>query len=545
MKIRLRVISGENAGNMYDVGDCLRIGRGSVNDIVLKETYVSREHAMLIHYGNSVMLVNKGLYPTIVEGVPVTDQRELKIDDVITICSTQFKLEAVPETYEMDNTALIESMQADAMYSKFINYAVPGAIDDNKHNDTKRLKALYELTQLLSGETDHDRLVDSIGDAIFRLIPANNLVILLQNPGTGELEPQCMRTRDGDEQMVSYSHSLAQRSFDSSDALHWTLDTEKSLTESISYLHISSALCAPLEYQDRKLGVIYCDTRGSNATFTPHYDLEFVVAFARSAAIALCNTQYLDMLQQSFRNTLVAISNAIEMRDHYTAGHTWRVSRLSVEITRNMGLDQEKVTDIEMGGVLHDVGKLAISDNILTKPAALTEEEFITIKEHPQRGAQMLDDVDTLRTVIPCVLYHHEKWDGTGYPFGLKGNGIPIEGRIIAVADVFDAMTSDRSYRKGVDIDVAIQFIKENSGTQFDPSCVAAFIQCHENGLLQSLVQAGVSENNPTVVCPYCSTHFSIPASFELDESIRCHICHRNLRLRLVDHNVEVELLSS
>jgi HD-GYP domain-containing protein (c-di-GMP phosphodiesterase class II) len=547
MKIRLRVLAGENPDSVYSLGDSLRIGRDiAANDIVLNEASVSREHAVLTRNSDEVTIISKGRRPVLVDGIPVIGQRLLHINDVITICSTRFVLEAVSEPCNMDDTQLIESMRAGEMYARFMSQSGRSTADsDNDRLNAERLKALYEWTQLLSRETSQNRLLDSIGEVVFRLMPAHNMVILLKNPKTGELEPQCIKTRGSDDHTVSYSHSLVQRSFDFSEAMHWTIDAEQPITDSISQLDITSALCAPLEYRDRRLGVIYVDARGSDAAFTPQYDLEFVAAFARSAAIVLCNIQYLDMLHQSFHDTLIALSNAIEMRDHYTIGHTWRVTRLSIEIARDMELDASQIDGIEMGGTLHDVGKIAVPDNILTKPAALDDNEFRIIMEHPQRGARMLEDVESLRTAIPCVLYHHEKWDGTGYPFGLKGEAIPLEGRIIAIADAFDAMTSDRPYRKGMGLDIAIQRIMENSGTQLDPSCVAAFMRCNKRGVLQSLVQAGAANNGPTVVCPYCSTHFSIPASVDPNEPVKCHICHRNLRLHIIDRVVVADLVTS
>ena len=142
-----------------------------------------------------------------------------------------------------------------------------------------------------------------------------------------------------------------------------------------------------------------------------------------------------------------------------------------------------------MGGVLHDVGKIAVDDAILRKPDKLTDEEFAKIQVHPEKGAQLLENVDFLQPLIPYCLYHHERYDGKGYPHGLKGEEIPIEGRALAVGDTFDAITSNRPYRKGLDPEKAIKIIEENKGTQFDPVCADALIQCFREGKIDRILQ--------------------------------------------------------
>jgi putative nucleotidyltransferase with HDIG domain len=195
------------------------------------------------------------------------------------------------------------------------------------------------------------------------------------------------------------------------------------------------------------LGVVYVDTRGTTHAFTQS-DLELLVALAGPAAIAIKNAQYVAMLERAYHDTLIVLANAIELRDHYTVGHTWRVTNFAKEIARVLGWDEERIQQTEMGGVLHDVGKIAVDNAILSKPGRLTDEEYEKMKVHPERGARMMEDVGFLKPVIPYCLYHHERYDGKGYPFGLSGESIPLEGRLIAVADTFDAMTSHRPYRR-------------------------------------------------------------------------------------------------
>ncbi|MDR1049856.1 MAG: HD domain-containing protein [Deltaproteobacteria bacterium] len=547
---RLRVMIGENPGAAYDVAGKLRVGRdGTLNDVVLKDASVSREHAVLTLANGEVTIESLGRHPVVVNGDAVAGRRALRHGDVVTMRSTLFVFEDQTGLSDSENELLIASGRATDIFTRFVAGPDEGEEPDGEPDHqsfrlaSRRLKSLYELSQTLSVETDLERLLDSVGDSVLKLLPASNVVVLLINPKTGELEPRRVRTREDGGDAVPYSRHLARRSFDFGEAIHWSVDSAKSVSESVAKLEITEALVAPLEFQDLRLGVMYVDTRGAGAAFTPRHDLEFVVAFARSAAIALSNARHLAMLERSFRNTLVALSNAVEARDHYTVGHTWRVTCFAVEIAREMGLDESVIAAVETGGVLHDVGKIAIPDSILSKPGPLTDDEFAVMRGHPQRGARILEDVESLRVAVPCVLYHHEKFDGAGYPFGLRGEKIPLEGRVVCLADAFDAMTSDRPYRKRLALEEAVGRVREGSGTHFDPRCVSAFDSCHRRGLFQAALQADSAADGFAVKCPYCDTLVAAPARLGEEEIVVCHVCHRKLRLRLVDQNIAVDII--
>ncbi len=175
-----------------------------------------------------------------------------------------------------------------------------------------------------------------------------------------------------------------------------------------------------------------------------------------------------------------SLAKAVDARDPYTRLHSKRVSDLSKKLAKFMGLDDETVNRIEVAGILHDVGKIGIPDNILNKPGRLTNEEMITIKNHPVLSAQMIRST-SLKELVPAVRAHHERWDGSGYPIGLKGEKIPLEARILALADSFDAMTSDRPYRKGLSLEDALKEVKSCAGTQFDPQLVEYFLSMFIN----------------------------------------------------------------
>ena len=175
--------------------------------------------------------------------------------------------------------------------------------------------------------------------------------------------------------------------------------------------------------------------------------------------------------------TVVMLGNVIEARDPYTAGHVDRVRRLALSLGFALNWNAEAIAILEFGAVLHDIGKIMVPRSVLTKAGPLDDEEWDLMRQHPQAGAHMLEGVDHLRPAIPYVLYHHEWWNGRGYPFGLKGSDIPSEGRLLAIVDAFDAMTSNRPYRKGLSVADALVEMRKNSGLYFDPEMVAVFLQ--------------------------------------------------------------------
>lgn len=193
------------------------------------------------------------------------------------------------------------------------------------------------------------------------------------------------------------------------------------------------------------------------------------------------------LLSNAYLETIKVIINALELRDRYLKGHTARVTMITKAIGKLMGCSKEDFYILETGSLLHDIGKIGIPDNILHKSGPLDKDEFSFIQLHPQKGKQMLKDISFLKEVIPSILYHHERFDGSGYPEHLKKNDIPMAARIIAVADAFDAMTTDRSYRKAMSHEDAIKELKTGIDTQFDPEVLATFIKLHESGELKRL----------------------------------------------------------
>jgi putative two-component system response regulator len=183
----------------------------------------------------------------------------------------------------------------------------------------------------------------------------------------------------------------------------------------------------------------------------------------------------LNSLEGAYRSTLKALTAALETRDSETHGHSERVVTYSLRLGREYGLNSDEMKALEFGSLLHDIGKIGVPDSILRKPAKLTEEEWVRMREHPLHGQQILRGIEFLQGAARVVAQHHEKWDGTGYPLGLRAEDIDICARIFSVADAFDAITSDRVYRRGKSYEAAAQELDDWAGRQFDPKVVEAF----------------------------------------------------------------------
>ena len=205
-------------------------------------------------------------------------------------------------------------------------------------------------------------------------------------------------------------------------------------------------------------------------------------------------------LKQAYRDTVNAVVNTLEARDPYTHGHTERVTAIAMSIAKSIAeekdLDEEDLFTIEIGALLHDVGKIGVKDAVLRKPGPLEDEETREVRKHPATGKNILGNIAYLKQALTCVLHHHERFDGQGYPERISGEAIPLPGRIISVADAFDAMTSDRPYRKQMDHQSAFQEIQKNAGKQFDPEIVTAFGKLLRNGVIDQVLAALIAKRN-------------------------------------------------
>jgi HD-GYP domain-containing protein (c-di-GMP phosphodiesterase class II) len=237
----------------------------------------------------------------------------------------------------------------------------------------------------------------------------------------------------------------------------------------------TSLLCVPLVRQGHAIGAIEAVNKLDGRFFSAD-DLDLLRNIADSAALAIENARLFTELSASYDRTLDALAAALDLRDRETEGHSRRVVEYTARLARQIGLPEGEIASISRGALIHDIGKIGVPDSILNKPSALDPEERQIIEKHPREGYEMLMDIPYLKDEVQIVLAHQESWDGRGYPFGLRGDEIPLGARLFAVADTFDALTSHRPYRQSRPMDEACAVIAELSGSQFDPLVVTAFL---------------------------------------------------------------------
>jgi putative nucleotidyltransferase with HDIG domain len=234
-------------------------------------------------------------------------------------------------------------------------------------------------------------------------------------------------------------------------------------------------ICVPLITKGKLLGVLQAINKQQGNW--EKREKRLLSTLAHQVAIAVENSLLYQKLKSQFHETVFAMANAVDAKDRYTGGHTKRVAFFSEMIAKHMGLAKEQVEEVRLTAILHDIGKIGIEDKVLKKDAPLDKAEWEHMKKHPALGYKILADIPSMKKISEGMRYHHERPDGNGYPEGLKGEEIPLIARIISVADTFDAMTSNRPYRKGMDYDAAFEEILQHKGKQFDEKVVDAFVK--------------------------------------------------------------------
>jgi len=242
-------------------------------------------------------------------------------------------------------------------------------------------------------------------------------------------------------------------------------------------------IVAPVATKDRVWGVLQVLNK-HQGSFNDD-DLELVQALADQVAVAIENASIYQEMRLTFLGVTTALAEALEKRDPYTAGHTRRVHEYSIVIAQRLGMHPDDMDTLRLAAIMHDIGKIGVSDKVLLKPGRLDETEFCEMSRHPEAGVEIIQHLPQLADVIPGVLYHHEQYDGSGYPHQRRAEEIPLHARIIGVADAFDAMTSDRPYRKALSFEQAFEELRRCAGQQFDPRLVALFEAAWKDNQLQ------------------------------------------------------------
>ena len=508
MDLELVIREGKQPGRVFRIapGDRKTIGRAPDCDIRLPDQGVSRRHCTIESAGERIEVIDlqsaNGSYINgeLVERGWLGPGNQLALGPVVFECRRK---PAPPRAaapgeatlaFSEEHTTTVVRKVVDTQYPGMQPIAVARPEDlEELQRAQRNLGTAYQVSKLLTGAVDLEDLFDGVIGSIFATINADRAALLLrdQADGSGELEVVAARSQTEDQatEEITVSRTVVQDVLEnhiSSLSRDATADARYREGQSIIQQRIRSVMCAPVATDDRVLGVLYADSRSLTGAFSES-DLELLALIGNQAGVAIHRAQLIAQLEKFFFDTIRAIVATIDAKDKYTHRHSERVAAFATRIAGELGKSEEEIEVVQLSGLLHDIGKVGVPEAILGKPGKLTEDEFAEIKKHPIHGVNILGHIESPRfkAILPGVRHHHEKWDGSGYPDGLAGAHIPFLGRLLAVADVLDALSSDRSYRKGMGFDKTVGIIQEDAGSHFDPEIAEAAAALHARGKLE------------------------------------------------------------
>lgn len=489
--IRLRGISGDIKGKVWEADAILRAGRLGSLEIVLDDNSVSRKHAELKHGPQGWMVRDlESTNGTFVNGVRIgQDDRPVRSRDIVQFGKVAMIVELNDSVAVMPPAE--EQMMVEATSHQSWEEAFTGvAFDRNRcPRPGEQLLALLRAGHhLVHLESENELLHSILNDAVAVLDAQRGAIVLADTDNKLQLKALA-----GDSSgRFHFSHKLAQRCFQGGESIlcgSVDEDPELKIAQSIADGAMASVLCILLRTPRRRIGVLHLDRNFWQKPFSED-DLHLGDALAANVSMGIECAQLLRKQRDLFLNTITVLAQAVELRDEYTGGHTARVTNYSLLLAQQLNLPQKEIELLRIGTPLHDIGKIGIDDSILRKPGKLTPEEYRIMQSHTVKGEAIISTIPDLVAVKPIVRSHHERWDGNGYPDKLAGDNIPLLARIVAVADAFDAMTSNRPYhadKKGRPPEVAFAEVQKQAGHQFDPVCATAFLDIQEQ-VLESMV---------------------------------------------------------
>lgn len=509
MQARLLVIKGKNAGAFVEVNakSAATIGRGDDSSIAMGDPGLSRRHFTVTQENGGFILTDlKSTNGTFVNSERLSAPIPLHHGDIVAAGSSLFEFR-VQEDLNEETTRIFLSHEESATQKeetsvgldldKSTIMALPQSEADMRQAH-RALTTLYKVGNLINAEVDVQRVLKNTMDAVMAHVRADRGTLVLIDRERGTYEPVVVHTGIDDPTMEDPSAEVQPylsrsildqvvrqgRAIASNDAMS---DERFKAGDSIILQHIRSVLCAPLTAKDKILGAIYLDSTGSVDAFQQP-DLELVTAIGLQAGLAIDRAKLIEDLESLFFESIRTIVAALEAKDRYTCGHSERVTMYAVEIARCLNWSEKDLGTLNLSALLHDVGKIGIPERVLLKPGKLTAEEFEVMKQHPVIGAEIIKHLKNAQSIIGGIRHHHERWDGMGYPDGLKGEQIPLMARIIQMADSFDAMVSTRPYRKGLSQDEVLREVERCQATQFDPNIADVFLKLMRSGRIRPLM---------------------------------------------------------
>ncbi|MBI5026367.1 MAG: HD domain-containing protein [Nitrospirae bacterium] len=339
----------------------------------------------------------------------------------------------------------------------------------------EEMDILYTLSENLAAEKSIKNICEKIAGEIMDALEVNSVSIMFVDEERGDMYTEYSTGFFSKPVRINKGEGIPGYVITTMKPLI-VCDTKKHpLSDKTPYIG-TSVLCVPLIVKERVLGVIIASDKISKEEFFSS-DLKLLSAIAFQAAVAIENARLYQKLEDVFLGTVKSLALALDKKSAWNAGHSEMVTAYAIAIAQEMGLNENFTERLEICGILHDVGKIGIPDTLLEKNEPLNNEEIAAIMRHPIIAVEILENIKGLGDVLQGILHHHERYDGSGSPDGLTGEKIPLMARILTVADAYDAITSDRPYRKKMNRKDAIEEMKKNAGTQFDPVVIDALIK--------------------------------------------------------------------
>jgi len=433
---------------------------------------------------NHVDLVLTDLVMGDCSGVEILDKSLERHPDCIVILMTAFP--TVNNAISVLKKGAYDYLVKPFKLETLKNAVARGLEHQNLARENLHLKeqlGLYQLSEALGSSMSLESMLNLAVEAAMSIIGVGAVSVLVKEASGRVPVPYMIRGEPADEESADLligKHRICSISLD--ESMPHTVSRKMKGKKNL----IRTLACQPLLYRGHTVGLLNVIRDDSFMKMT-RGQMHLLSIIASKVASAIENNRLYDNLQSSYLTSIKALANAIEARDRYTRGHTDRVTILADLIASRLGWSEKKRADLKMGCTLHDIGKIGVPDAILNKPNLLSDEERVAIENHPRLGARIIEGIDYLAPAIPYILYHHERYDGTGYPHGLAGDDIPIEGRLLAVVDTYDAIVSDRPYRRGAPSQRAIDELNKFRGRQFDPMIVDVLIEAWKDNLIDQL----------------------------------------------------------
>jgi len=338
------------------------------------------------------------------------------------------------------------------------------------------LATLYEMSRALGSTLDMDDLLNSVLDSALRIFDLDLGYVVLRDKDTSALSIRAIRVAGAtDHGGQAVRSTMSEWVVREGRPLIFNPDTGSGDSQMDAVTGARAALCVPLVSTEGTIGSITIGSSEPGYRFDSD-DVRLLSTIANHVTMAVGNIELFLSLQEAYLATVRSLATAVDAKDSYTRGHSDHVARFSMLIAERMGLSHDQLVALEMAAYLHDIGKIGVAEEILLKPGRLSDLEMEQMRHHPLIGANILKPVAFPWAINPVVRHHHESYDGSGYPAGLRGDEIPLLARILTVADSFEAMTADRPYRQGMSVASAVEELQACSGTQFDPRIVSIFV---------------------------------------------------------------------